>query len=78
MEAVTQSNAERLYTWGTRLLRNIKLAIVAGFSLESFNVIAIAKYPQFSNNPLSIAMQWVPAVLIFAVTIRHFIKKNNN
>jgi uncharacterized membrane protein len=75
MEAVTQENAERLYTWGSKLIRNIKLAIVAGFSLVSFNVIAIARYPQFSINPISIAMQWLPVALIFGVTLSHFIKK---
>jgi uncharacterized membrane protein len=74
-EEVTPENAERLYTMGTRLIRNIKLAVVLGFGIESMNFILIAQHPDFCNNPLSIAMQWAPVIIIFSAALSVFISK---
>jgi uncharacterized membrane protein len=79
IKPVTEENAERLYTMGTRMLRLVKLMIIIGFIVDTANDVIIAKYPAFHNTFLSAILQWVPVILIAAVLLKKLVsvKKDN-
>ncbi len=73
IKPVTEGNAERLYTMGTRLLRLVKLMIIIGFVVDTANDLIIAKNPAFHDTFLSTVLQWVPVILIAGVLLQKLV-----
>jgi uncharacterized membrane protein len=70
IKPVTEDNAERLYTQGTRVLRLVKLMIISGFIVDTANDVIVARNPPFHDTTLSMIFQWMPVVLIAGALVK--------